>query len=307
MKPTRSLQRILIIGETHFVGKTLVVQLLNQYSDIEILVTDESVLNEIEDDLKHRINLLKISDKKDLTKAFWGDSWDTVLHLVSKYRENSIEYKSALQNQRSLIGGAILDIVQSTRLEPLYVEIETDWVFEEVIEELKEGVEEVNVLYLENYTNRIEVDTTNILSKEMQPSHWIFSFIKSLENKTSFGVPCDAMVLRDWIALEDYLEAICVVLSKGDVGNQYTVVGFNEWTNYDLMLLIGATYDKLEIRENGVFKFQLCNEEIVCRKSYKRTKIGLSFLSLHETYNPKSVYDVVDELIGGPLSLVTKG
>lgn len=307
MKPIRSFQRILIIGETHFVGKTLMIQLLNQYSDLEIWVTDEGVLNEVEDDLKTRVHLLKISNKKDLIDAWRIYSWDMVLHLVSKYKENSIEYKSALHDQRSLLGGAILEIVQSTPLEPLYVEIETDWVFEDEVGGITEDTEEVNVLFLENYINRIEIETTNILSKDMQPNHWIFSFIKSLQNKTSFGVPCDAMVLRDWIALEDYLEAICVVLTKGDVSNQYTVVGFNEWTNYDLMLLMGTTYDKLEIRENGAFKFKLCNEKIICRKSYKQTKIGLSFLSLDENFRPKSVYDVVEELIGVPLSLVTKG
>ncbi|SFI79251.1 NAD-dependent epimerase/dehydratase family protein [Myroides guanonis] len=307
MKPIRSFQHILIIGETHFVGKTLVIQLLNQYSDIEIWVTESSVLNEVEDDLKTRIHLLKISNKKDFIDAWRVYSWDTVLHLVSKYKDNSIEYKSALHDQKSLLGGAMLEIVQSTRLEPLYVEIETDWVFEDEVSGITEDAEEVNVLFLENYTNRIGIETTNILSKDMQPSHWIFSFIKSLENKTSFGVPCDAMVLRDWIALEDYLEAICVVLAKGDVGNQYTIVGFNEWTNYDLMLLIGATYDRLEVRENGAFKFKLCNEKIGCRKSYEETKIGLSFLSLDKTFKSKSVYDIVGELIGVPLSLVTKG
>ena len=307
MKPIRLLQRILMLGETPFVGSALVAQLLSKNQELEIWVTESNVFDNVPEDLKHRVHVLNASTKKDLVEEWRMYSWDTVLHIVSTYEENAIAYKAALRNQRSLVGGSILEIVQSTYLEPLYVEIETDWVFEEIIGGLEEGVDEVDLLYLENYTNRIEVETTNILSKDMQPSHWIFSFIKSLENKTNFGVPCDAKVLRDWIALEDYIEAICVVLSKGNVvGDQYTVVGFNEWTNYDLMLLIGATYDRRESRENGTFKYQLCNDTISCRSSYKETKIGVSYLMLNDTFKPKSMYDIVEQLVLMNSVLVTK-
>lgn len=282
-------------------------RLFDENPQLECWVFDNAVFDRIPAKFHGRLNLLDTLNKEMLIKAWKTYSWDAVLHLVSKYEENVVGYKKEIQNQRSLIGGVISKIFSSIGQKPFYVEIETDWMFDDEIDELIEDAKEVNVLFLENYANRIGVETTNILSKKMQPSHWIFSFMKSLENKTRFGVPCNAKVLRDWIALEDYIEAICVILSKGDVGNQYAVVGFNEWTNYDLMLLIGATYDRLEIRENGVFKFKLCNEEIVCRKSYRQTKIGLNFMSLHETFKPKSVYDIVDELIGVPFSLVTKG
>lgn len=306
MKPFRSLQRILILGETHFVGRTLMIQLLKQNLEVEIWVTELRVIEDVPNALRHRVHLLKASTQKDLVRAWQIYSWDTVLHIVSTYKENAIGYKTALRNQRGRIGGAILEIVQSTHLEPLYIEIETDWVFDEAIEEIEEEAKEANVLYLEQYVNRITIETTNILSSRMQSNHWIFSFIKSLENKTNFGVPCKAMVLRDWVALEDYIEAIHTILIKGSVGACYTVVGFNEWTNYDLMLLIGATYDRRESRENGTFKYQLCNELISCRQSYKETKIGLSYLELNSKYVPQAMYDIIDDVIEAPLSLVTK-
>ena len=306
MKLSRSLQRILILGETHFVGRALMIQLLKQNLEVQIWVTEANVIEELPNALRHRVHLLKASTQKDLVGAWQIYSWDTVLHIVSIYEENGIGYKTTLQNQKGLIGGAILEIVQSTFLEPLYVEIETDWVFDEAIEEIEEEAEEADLVYLDSYANQITIETTNILSPGMQPNHWIFSFIKSLENKTNFGVPCSARVLRDWIALEDYAEAIHTILIKGKSIEQYTVVGFNEWTNYDLMLLIGAMYDRRESRENGTFKYQLCNELISCRQSYKETKIGLSYLELNSKYVPQAMYDIIDDVIEAPLSLVTK-
>lgn len=306
MKPTRLLQRILVLGETSFVGSALVTQLLNENQELEIWVTESNVFDNVQDSLKHRIHLLKISTKKNLIDIWKTYSWEAILHLVSNYKENNLEYKAELYNRRSLVGGSILEIVQSTHLKPLYVEIANDWVFDGVIWRVEEEAEETNILYLENYVNRIGVETTNILSISMQSNHWIFSFIKSLENRTSFGVPCNAMELRDWIALEDYIEAIDVILKKGRIGQNYNIVGFNEWTNYDLMLLIGATYDKLETRDNGSFKFQMSNEKIRCRQSYEEIKIGLSYLELNAKYTPCIIYDIIDDLIEISVPLITK-
>lgn len=282
-------------------------KLFDENPQLECWVFDNAVFDCIPAKFHGRLNLLNTLNKEMLIKAWKTYSWDAVLHLVSKYKENAVGYKKEIQNQRSLIGGVISEIFSSLGQKPFYVEIETDWVFDKELGGIDEVAEEINVLYLENYAHRICIETTNLLSKYMQANHWIFSFIRSLEDKSNFGVPCNAMVLRDWIALGDYIEAINTILKNGNVGEKYTVVGLNEWTNYDLMLLIGATYDRLEIRENGAFKFKLCNEKIVCRSSYKETKMGLNFMCLDETFKPKSVYDIVDELIGVPFSLVTKG
>lgn len=307
MKSTRSLQRILIIGETHFVGRALIEKLFDENSQLECWLLDSTIYNHLSPQFHSRLHLLNFLNKESLLNAWFTFKWEAVLYIVSNYTENSLYYKSEREYQKSILGWVLREIANESVLQPLYVEIETDWVFSDLEGAIQKSIDKKEISYLEAYPHRISIDTTNILSVDMQSNHWIFNFIRTLKSSNRFGVPCDGVVLRDWISKEDYIEAICVILAKGEVGSQYTVVGFNEWTNYDLMLLIGATYDRLEIRENGVFKFKLCNEKISCRKSYKQTKIGLSFLSLHETFKPKSVYDIVDELIGVPLSLVTKG
>lgn len=307
MKPTRSLQRILIVGETHFVGKTLMEKLFDENPQLECWVLDDTIYNHLSLQFHSRLHLLDCLNKESLLEACNLFNWNAILHIVSNYTENSLNYKSEREYQKSTLGWVLREIANKSSLQPLYIEIETDWVFSNLEEMIQKSVNKEDISYLEAYPHRISIDTTNILSSDMQSNHWIFNFIRTLKSRDSFGVPCDGMTLRDWISKEDYIDAICVVLANGELGNRYTVVGLNEWTNYDLMLLIGATYDRLEIRENGAFKFKLCNEKIVCRSSYKETKIGLNFMCLDKTFKPKSVYDIVDELIGVPLSLVTKG
>ncbi len=297
MKPTRLLQRILVLGETHFVGRALMEKLLEENLQLECWVFDSTIFNHLPTKFHTRLHLLDVLNRDFLLDGWKLYRWDTILHIVSNYADNCLYYKSELQYQKSLLGDVLNGVAEEINFEPLYVEIDSDWVFAESEEMINKSVDEKTISYLETYSPRISIDTTNILSVDMQASHWIFNFISTLKSRDKFGVPCDGMALRDWIAVEDYIDAICVVLMKGELGNQYTVVGFNEWTNYDLMLLIGATYDRLEIRENGAFKTQLCNEKIVCRSSYKETKMGVSYIALDDSYSPRSIYDVIEQLV----------
>lgn len=300
MKPSRSLQRILIIGETHFVGKALVVDLLKNNPQLEIWVN--ASIPTIDD---VRLHVLSDVDQQNLFNAWKAHKWEAVLHVVSKYTANSIAYKAELRSQKSVLGGVLQQLTAETDLKPLYVEIETDWVFGEV-ENIEHVVDEKAIADLENYIPKITIETTNILAVDMQPNHWIFQLIQALESDTCFGVPKEARVLRDWIAKEDYVAAIQTILEKGVVGKQYNVVGFNEWTNYDLMLLIGAAFDKLKTKENGAFKVNIRNEKIPCRNGYQETKIGICYLGIQENHKPKCMYDIVEQLVLKNSVLLTK-
>lgn len=300
MKPSRSLQRILVIGETHFVGKALVMDLLKNNPQLEVWVN--ASISTIDDT---RLHVLSNVDQQNLLNAWQVHRWEAVLHLVSKYTENSVAYKVQLRSQKSVLGSILQQLTVKTDLKPLYVEIETDWVYNggEAIEEV---LDETAIAYLENYPQKINIETTNILAGDMQPNHWIFHLIQALESDACYGVPKEAQVLRDWIAKEDYVEAIQNILKKGVLGKQYNVVGFNEWTNYDLMLLIGATFDRVRKRENGVFKVNMRNEKVPCRRSYKQTKIGVCYLEIQKNHQPQCMYELVEQFVSRCTPLVTQ-
>lgn len=252
-----------------------------------------------------RLRVLNNVNQQNLLNAWQEYRWEAVLHLVSKYTENSVAYKAQLRSQKSVLGSVLQQLTVETDLKPLYVEIETDWVYNggETIEEV---LDETAIAYLENYPQKISIETTNILAVDMQPNHWIFHLIQALESDACYGVPKEARVLRDWIAKEDYVEAIQTVLKEGIIGKQYNIVGFNEWTNYDLMLLIGAAFDKLKSKENGAFKVNIRNEKIPCRNGYKETKIGVCYLEIKENHKPKCMYDIVEQLVLMHSSLLTQ-
>lgn len=296
MNHVRSLRRILVLGELQFVGSALVEQLCRENLELECWFLDEMIFEYISTEFHQRIFILEDFNEDSLLKGFREQLWDSVFHFVSFYSNNSDQYKLDIQFKNQLLG-LVLENLES---KPFYFEVESDWVynFKEESSEFDVDIHvESSVERLKYYKNRINVETTNLLSAHMQPNHWIFNFIESLKEKSSFGVPCQGHVLRDWLFLEDYILALSHILKNGKSGERYTVVGLNEWSNYDLMLLIGSTYDRLKIKENGSFKAFLCNRELACRKSYNLTKNGLKYFSLNKSHKPLSIYEIIEDLV----------
>lgn len=57
--------------------------------------------------------------------------------------------------------------------------------------------------------------------------------------------------VRDWLYVEDHVNAIDLIFHKGKIGETYNIGGFNEWKNIDIVKLIIKITDKLLKREEG--------------------------------------------------------
>ncbi len=57
--------------------------------------------------------------------------------------------------------------------------------------------------------------------------------------------------VRDWIHVDDHVEALLRIATKGRVGETYNVGGHNEWRNLDLIQQICGIIDELEPRKDG--------------------------------------------------------
>lgn len=55
--------------------------------------------------------------------------------------------------------------------------------------------------------------------------------------------------MRDWLYVNDHVEAIDLIFHKGKVGDTYNIGGFNEWKNIDLIEVIIKTVDGILGRE----------------------------------------------------------
>src|SRR6185295_10968162 len=57
--------------------------------------------------------------------------------------------------------------------------------------------------------------------------------------------------VRDWLYVEDHVEAMDLVFHKGNAGEKYNVGGNNEWKNIDLVKLVCSIMDKKLKRADG--------------------------------------------------------
>ena len=56
---------------------------------------------------------------------------------------------------------------------------------------------------------------------------------------------CDALHIRDWLYVEDHAQALIKVVTKGKIGETYTIGGHNEKTNLELVEKICQILEEL--------------------------------------------------------------
>jgi dTDP-glucose 4,6-dehydratase len=79
------------------------------------------------------------------------------------------------------------------------------------------------------------------------PEKLIPLIINNCMNNRSLPVYGDGLQVRDWLHVNDHVDAINTVLFKGEIGEVYNIGGNNEWTNIDIIRLIiknlGKSFD----------------------------------------------------------------
>ena len=57
--------------------------------------------------------------------------------------------------------------------------------------------------------------------------------------------------IRDWIFVSDHVDALQTIITKGDIGETYTIGANNEKTNLDLVNCICKLLDEIKPNPNG--------------------------------------------------------
>ena len=60
---------------------------------------------------------------------------------------------------------------------------------------------------------------------------------KALENK-QIPLYGDGSNIRDWLFVEDHVDAICLAISKGKIGETYCIGGHGEYSNLQVVNFI---------------------------------------------------------------------
>jgi dTDP-glucose 4,6-dehydratase len=76
------------------------------------------------------------------------------------------------------------------------------------------------------------------------PEKLIPLFINNILEKKPLPVYGDGRYTRDWLFVKDHATAIDLVFHKGKIFDTYTIGGFNEWQNIDLVKLLCKLMDE---------------------------------------------------------------
>ena len=274
------MKNILITGGAGFIGSHLVKYFVKKYKEHNVINIDKlgyasnlSFLNEINNFKNYSFVQTDICNLNEIEEVFKKYKISHVIHLAAEsHVDNSIE--NATEFAKTNVLGTINLLESSLKFwnkknNNLFYHISTDEVFGTLDET---GVFNENSKYdphspysaskaSSDHFVRAFYDTHNLpviisnCSNNYGPNQHkeklIPTVIKSLINKSKIPVYGDGLNVRDWIYVEDHIEAIDMIFHEGSVGETYCIGGNNELKNIDLIKLIIKEFDSLQKNINS--------------------------------------------------------
>ena len=275
---------ILVTGGAGFIGSYLVKRLLKNYPNYQVLNLDSltyasnlSNLKSCESFSNYKFLEGDIRDFKFLQELFGSNNFDIIIHLAAEsHVDNSIKnpFPFALTNVQGT-----LNLLEATRIQwgkntsdKLFYHISTDEVFgtlgvEGKFTELspydprspysasKAASDHLVRAYYHTYN--LPILLSNCSNNYGPAQHFeklIPLMIINIIKKISLPVYGDGKNIRDWLYVEDHVEAIDLILHKGKIGETYLIGGENEKRNIDIVLKLIKITDNMLGRPEGYSK-----------------------------------------------------
>ena len=269
------MKNILITGGAGFIGSHLVKYFVKKYKNYNIINIDKltyasnlSFLEEINTFENYCFIQADICNLKKIDKIFIKYKISDIIHLAAEsHVDNSIE--NALEFANTNIIGTInlLELSRKNwnkKKNNLFYHISTDEVFGTLNES---GVFSENSKYdphspysaskasADHFvrafydTHKLPVILSNCSNNYGPNQHkekLIPTVINSLIKKTKIPVYGNGLNVRDWLYVEDHVEAIDLIFHKGIIGDTYCIGGQNEIKNLDLIKMIIKEYDLIQ-------------------------------------------------------------
>ena len=274
------MKNILITGGAGFIGSHLVKYFVKKYKNYNIINLDKltyasniSFLDEIKNFENYFFVQADICDLEQIKEIFNKYKISNVIHLAAEsHVDNSIE--NALEFAKTNILGTInlLELCRKNwnkTKNNLFYHISTDEVFGTLDES---GIFNENSKYdphspysaskasADHFvrafcdTHKLPVIVSNCSNNYGPNQHkekLLPTVIHSLINKSKIPIYGDGLNVRDWLYVEDHVEAIDLIFHKGIIGETYCIGGENEIKNIDLIKMIIKEYDLIKTNKNS--------------------------------------------------------
>ncbi|MFL2616238.1 MAG: dTDP-glucose 4,6-dehydratase [Flavobacteriaceae bacterium] len=274
------MKNILITGGAGFIGSHVVKHFVKKYSDYNIVNLDKltyasnlNFLLDISASDNYTFVQADICNFSKIQEIFIKYKITDVIHLAAEsHVDNSIE--NALEFAKTNIIGTI-NLLELSRKNwtnisnNLFYHISTDEVFGTLNEY---GIFDENSNYdphspysaskasADHFvraffdTHKLPVIISNCSNNYGPNQHkekLIPTVINSLIKKLKIPVYGNGLNVRDWLYVEDHVEAIDLIFHGGNVGETYCIGGNNEIRNLDLIKLIIKQFDSIKKYKNS--------------------------------------------------------
>tara|TARA_B100001250_G_scaffold120140_1_gene101935 strand:+ start:1388 stop:2386 length:999 start_codon:yes stop_codon:yes gene_type:complete len=272
---------ILITGGAGFIGSHLVRRWVNSYAETKVVNLDMLTyasniknLKEIENKSNYFFVKGDIADPLLVAKLFELYDFDGVIHLAAEsHVDQSIEKPMNFATTNVIGTLNLLEIArknwQNKFKGKLFYHVSTDEVYGTLQETgsflettaydprspysaSKASSDHFVKAYSVTYGMPIIIsNSSNNYGPNQHVEKLIPLVIKNIVNREPIPIYGDGKNIRDWIYVEDHIEAINLIFNNGERGQKYNIGGDNEIRNIDLINKIIILCDNLLGRSKG--------------------------------------------------------
>jgi len=272
---------ILITGGAGFIGSHVVRLFVNKYSDykiynLDVLTYAANLKNLTDIENKNNYNFIKadICDFESVKEIFIKYKINKVIHFAAEsHVDRSIKdpfsfAKTNVMGTLSLLQAA-KEAWSNDYSDKLFYHISTDEVYgslnqDELFTETtkydphspyaasKASSDHFVRAFSDTFGMPIVISNcSNNYGPYQFPEKLIPLFITNIINNKPLPIYGKGENIRDWLYVEDHVNAIDTIFHKGKLNETYNIGGFNEWKNIDLIKVIIKVTDRLLGREEG--------------------------------------------------------
>ena len=259
---------ILITGGLGFIGSNFYNTFKKKYSDYNLVILDSGTYaadeDNIEDVRSSRIIKFSITERERLFKLFENYKFDSVIHFAAEsHVDNSILNPMEFV-QTNIIGTLnLLDASIKYGIK-LFYHISTDEVFGHLgavgsfdektaydprspYSASKASSDHFVRAYHHTYGLPVVISNcSNNFGPNQHQEKLIPTVVKSILKGEPIPVYGNGQNVRDWLYVQDHVDAIDMIFHKGKVGETYCIGGRNELNNLRLVRLICDKIDNLK-------------------------------------------------------------